>query len=156
MTFMRGVNNPKYKHGESHTRLYIIWSDMLKRCEYEQNDNYERYGKRGIIVCEEWHDYLEFKKWALANGYKDNLTVDRIDGNKGYEPSNCRWITSKQQANNRKTCVYLESNGMKMSVTQWAEYLNVPVDRIRTRLRLGWSVEDALYLDKSTTKYKNR
>lgn len=146
-------HNPNKTHGESHSRLYIIWSDMLRRCEYELNDNYNRYGKRGVTVCDEWHDYLTFKEWAVSHGYSDNLSIDRIDGTKGYMPSNCRWITEKQQANNRKTCVYLECRGKRMTMTQWSEYLNVPMNRIKTRLKLGWSVEDALFKPKMKSRY---
>lgn len=91
---------PGTKHGlkKLNPRLYRIWQCMLNRCRNKKRDDYRAYGGRGISVCEEWHQFPAFYAWAIANGYADNLTIDRkeVDGN--YEPSNCQWITNSENA----------------------------------------------------------
>lgn len=91
------------KHGLRHTRLYAIWSDMKTRCYNSNSPNYKYYGKLGVSICEEWkNDFKSFYNWAMSNGYRDNLTIDRINPFGNYEPSNCRWATYEEQAKNKR------------------------------------------------------
>lgn len=93
-----------YKHGGGGTRLYYSWYAMVDRCNNPKNKRFHRYGGRGISVCEEWEkDFSVFREWAMKNGYSDDLSIDRIDNDGNYEPSNCKWSTAKEQANNRST-----------------------------------------------------
>lgn len=111
----------KVKHGKSKSRLYGCWHDMKQRCSNPSRTNHKHYKNKGIIVCEEWrNDFQAFHDWAMANGYADNLTLDRIDNNGNYEPSNCRWATPKEQENNRSNNVYLTINGETKPLAQWA------------------------------------
>lgn len=90
-------------HGLKGTRLYNAWCNMKSRCYNPKNENYYLYGERGIGVCDEWKNNFEaFAKWSFENGYKENLTIDRIDNYKGYSPDNCRWTTAKVQVQNRR------------------------------------------------------
>jgi len=90
-------------HGESTTRLYLIWQDMVRRCHQATNNSYYLYGAKGISVCDEWRtSYITFRDWARGSGYNDTLTIDRKNPRGNYEPSNCRWATQRQQAWNRR------------------------------------------------------
>lgn len=103
-----GVLEANIKHGKSSNknpvRLYRIWKNMKRRCNNPNRSNYNRYGGRGIKVCQEWQeDFQAFYDWAMANGYQEDLEIDRIDNDGNYEPSNCRWVTHKENCNNRRT-----------------------------------------------------
>lgn len=141
------------KHGLEHTRLYGIWADMIYRCHNPENPNHERYGARGISVCEEWrNDVRAFYDWAIRNGYSDDLTIDRIDNNGNYCPENCRWATKAEQASNRRSNILITRNGETKTMKQWAISEGIPYQVVWQRIKkLGWDSERAL-----TEKVENR
>ena len=101
--------------------LRNVHSSMIQRCENPKRQQYSRYGGRGIKVCEEWHNYENFRKWALENGYKHPLKLDRIDNNGNYEPSNCRWVTNTENCRNKSNNITLVYEGEEKCVKEWCE-----------------------------------
>lgn len=111
-----------HRHKESHTHLHDTWLRMKYRVS---NRNDERYGGRGITMCDDWfNSYESFRDWAKRNGYDENLTIERVDVNGNYEPNNCTWIPFAEQANNRTTTIWVEWGGRKQNITQWAKELD--------------------------------
>jgi len=144
-------------HGDSITkrsRLYIIWTNMLQRCENNNCISYENYGERGITVISEWHDYTEFKDWALQNGYAENLSIDRIDNDKGYFPENCRWVARLVQANNTRKNVNITFKGETKTLAQWAKEYNIPITTFDRWLKKGELFEDII--NKKCGKYRGK
>lgn len=148
-TLMMNRFNPT--HGKSRTRLYGLWGSMIDRCNNPNAHEYENYGGRGITVCDEWrNDYTKFETWAMANGYDEksdrkNCTLDRIDPNGNYEPSNCRFATMKIQQRNKRNNVLVTYNGETHCLVEWAEIANIRYGKLLHRIYAGWSMEDALY-----------
>ena len=139
---------------EDKKRLITIRHSMYCRCYYSTTNGYERYGGRGIKMCDEWINNPEsFYNWAVKNGYKKNLTIDRIDVNGNYEPSNCRWATKEEQDNNRRTNRKITYNGETKTLSQWSREYNINIVTLSDRLKRGWTLEQALTIP---TKGKNR
>ena len=138
-------------HGLRKTRLYNIWCKMRYRCHSQSDNSYKYYGDRGITVCKEWrHSLNSFYDWAMENGYSDNLTLERIDNNGDYKPSNCRWATRKEQANNFRANVLLTVNGMTYTMSQWGDIVGLNPKTISGRIRNGWPIDEAILTPKMT------
>ena len=133
-----------YRHGHYGTRLYNVWHGMKYRCNNEKCGAYKYYGGRGIKVCDEWKDFPSFYDWAMGNGYKEGLSIDRIDVNGDYCPDNCRWATPKEQANNKQDTIRYEYGGEMLTVAQIAKKYDIPDASIRYRLHKGISIDDAI------------
>lgn len=133
------------KHNKRYTRIYEVWKSMKKRCFNPNCKNYEDYGGRGIIVCDEWkNDFQTFYDWSMANGYADDLTIDRQDVNGNYEPSNCRWVTRIVQANNKRNNLLFVYNGETHTVAEWSRLLNIRPSTIYSRIRRGYGSKKIL------------
>lgn len=127
-----------FKHGMKNTRLYGIWSKMKERCNDTENPKFARYGGHGISVCEEWQkSFISFKDWALAHGYKDNLSIDRINNDGNYEPSNCRWADAITQANNTSANRRITIDGETHTITEWERIMGYKHGVIFARLNYG-------------------
>lgn len=134
------------KHGMKRTRLYNIWSGIKSRCYAKTNPAYNRYGGRGISMCEEWRgDFMAFYNWAMANGYAKGLSIDRIDVNGNYEPCNCRWATAKEQSDNKRCNILITIGNETLDLQQWCDKIGIKRSTVNTRVRMcGWSYEQAL------------
>ena len=126
-------------------RLYSIWNTCRKRTLNPKNKDYPHYGGRGIRMCKEWEeDFETFRQWAMTHGYRDGLTMDRVNNNAGYNPGNVRWISRKAQARNRTTNTYLTVDGRTRPVVEWCEMYGIPDYVVVRRIKAGWSPEDAV------------
>ena len=155
-----GVENKKtlykysIKHKKMDTKLYRVWQNMKRRCYTASSNSYKNYGARGIKVCKEWsQDFISFYNWAMANGYKENLTIDRINVNGNYEPNNCRWATMEEQANNKRNNVFINYNGEKLSINQWSKKTGIKRETIYWRLQHGFSLEKVFSKENFRRKY---
>lgn len=138
-------------HGMGGTRLHRIWAHMKERCNNPNFRRYVDYGGRGITLCEEWETFEPFAKWALCNGYADDLTIERIDNDKGYSPDNCRWATRFEQASNKRSNHLYTIDGATDTMTNWARKYGIASTIVFCRLNRGWDEYRAL-----TTPIKGR
>ena len=130
-------------HGLSNHPLYSIWHDMKRRCTDDRRASYKNYGGRGIKVCKAWTDHFAaFYEWAIENGYRKGLTIERIDNNDGYNPSNCTWADRQTQNRNTRHCCYVTIEGDRMTLSEAADRFNIPYNTIHSRYyTYGWPDE---------------
>lgn len=139
-------------HGDTGSKLHNVWNSMRSRCSHQYDKSYKNYGERGINVCKEWaSNYLVFKEWALENGYREGLSIDRIDNDKGYSPNNCRWTTDIIQGRNKRRLsarnksgyrgVYFDTNRNKFTASIRAGGLRKHLGRFDTALEAGMAYD---------------
>lgn len=144
---------------KNHIRLYHIWNSMKQRCNNKNIANYKNYGGRGIKVCDEWKEFEDFYNWARKNGYDENAkrgeyTIDRIDTNCNYEPSNCRFVTTKENVWNRRCTKKVIYKKKEYWLPELAEKFNIHPTILTDRLKRGWDIEKALTTPKKKQKVK--
>ena len=133
-------------YGFSHTRIDNIYKSMLDRCFNPRNIGYPKYGAKGITVCEKWrNDKKAFFEWAFSHGYREDLTIDRIDPLKGYSPDNCRWADYIVQNNHRSTNRFVEIDGVCHTIAEWSRISGIKQGTIQYRLCRGWKPKDAVF-----------
>jgi hypothetical protein len=139
---IRIENPPNLVHGFDGTLLGYARSAMQQRCYNPAHKAYKNYGGRGITICNEWlNNSKSFFDWAIKAGYREGLTLDRIDNNGNYSPENCRWATMKEQQNNRRNNHLYFIEGVGNTIGEWATSLNISVNTLFKRLKMGWSEE---------------
>ena len=136
-------------HGGFGTRLYNVWNSMRQRCNNPHAQSYHNYGGRGISICSEWDDYGVFRDWALKTGYdksakRNECTLERIDVDGDYCPQNCKWVTMKEQGNNRRDTIYLTYKNETHSLSEWSRLTDIPYQRLYARYKRGKPVEKIL------------
>lgn len=131
------------KHGGKHDKLYRVWCGMKERCNNPHNKKYERYGGRGITVCDEWsNDFGAFRDWAYSHGYADGLTIDRINNNANYTPDNCRWVTRAEQNRNYSRNRMITYMGKTQCVSDWSKETGIKSATITWRIKNGKTLSE--------------
>ena len=134
-----------YNHNMTHNPLFSVWNAMMNRCYNQNHKSYENYGGRGICVCEEWHDVKNFCEWTKLSGYKKSYTIERIDVDSDYEPSNCKWIPQNEQAWNTRKTVYIDVNGKSIPLAKTARRLGIEPCLVWHRWKRGITDFDKLF-----------
>lgn len=142
------------KHGLSRSKIYHVYHSVKNRCFKKTNKHYKDYGARGIIMCDEWKTSFEtFYNWATSNGYKEGLTLERMDVNGNYDPENCTWITQSEQCNNKRTTLYATINGETKTLKEWSEISGITYNTLFFRKeKYKWS--DERLLEKPTPYHR--
>ena len=141
---LRRISRPT--HNMSHSKIYQVWNGIKNRCYNSNIKDYKNYGGRGITMCDEWkNSFTNFYEWAIASGYSEGLTIERINNNEGYNPKNCTWIPKEAQVNNRRFCRMITYNGKTQNLTAWCNELKLPYKLIHNRINSKkWSFERAI------------
>lgn len=143
-------------HGCTNTRLFHIWVDMRQRCTNTNHPQYYLWGGKGIKVCEEWQEFTNFKEWAEENGYNNNLSIDRIDGSKGYYPQNCRWATAKEQSRNTSANRIITIDGVTKPLCDWIEISPITLSTFYKRKKKGMTDREALMKPSSSNNHRRK
>ncbi|KKN70022.1 hypothetical protein LCGC14_0434690 [marine sediment metagenome] len=150
MPNLKGKKNTNYKHGKSGTQLYKIWGYMMTRCCNKNSSNYKHYGGRGIEVCKRWLKFENFYK-DMHNSYEvshsnfGKVTIDRVDNNKRYSLSNCRWTTQREQNRNKRSNLWHTYNGVSLILADWAKIFKIPLSTLWERIyKISMPFEEAI------------
>ena len=145
-------NDHTKTHQLSKTKLYRVWQAIKRRCFNKNCKDYKDYGGRGVTICQEWlNDFMNFYNWAMISGYKEDLSIDRIDVNGNYCPENCRWVSMIVQQNNKRNSKFVTYNNQTHTISDWGRILGIKASILYQRLKKGWSIERAF-----TTPPKNK
>lgn len=150
--YERTAKTRALKHGKSKSKLIGVHNGIKQRCLNPNNRSYGNYGARGITICDDWLDFKTFAEWAYSSGYEEGLTIERIDVNGNYEPSNCTWLTASEQSDNKQNTIRLEYKGKTQTLNQWAKEIGVSRTTLDARLRQGFPIEKVL---SKNLAYKN-
>jgi len=142
------VEGNNKRHGDCYSRAYRIYEQMKGRCYRKTSQRYKDYGGRGIEICPEWlgkDGFKNFMEWSMNNGYSDDLSIDRIDNDKGYSPDNCRWTNRKTQGRNTRRNHLITIDGETKTLVEWSELSGIPYSTLIQRInKLKWSPKDAI------------
>lgn len=145
----------KYEAFDSYSRLYAIWKGIKRRCLNPRYHSYSHYGGKGVSICEEWLSYSSFRDWALENGYKDNLSIERLDNNGNYCAENCVWAGRQEQNNNTSRNHFVEYKGGVYTLAELSMICGIKQNTLLYRIKRGWDVERATDTPLQTKNKKN-
>lgn len=143
-------------HGMTRTRIYNIWNGIYTRCYNKNHASYKQYGNRGIAMCPEWlgeHGFENFFEWSMKNGYAENLTIDRIDNDGNYEPTNCRWSDNKEQQRNKRNNFVVSFKGKEVPLSVVSEETGIDRATLSCRIKRGMTAEEAVCFEKEMIEF---